>query len=50
MNDMSNIIFYNCKEMGHYAAQCPLKHGKRNHHAHATNVEEKKSKDEEYVL
>jgi hypothetical protein len=38
--------------MGHYAAQCLLKHEKGNnkYHAHVADVEEKKSKDEEYVL
>jgi hypothetical protein len=50
--DASKIRCYNCKEMGHYAAQCPLKHekGKKKHHAHAADVEEQKSKDEEYVF
>ena len=50
--DVSNIRCYNCKEMGHYAAQCPLKYekGKKKHHAHVADVEEQKSKDEEYVL
>jgi hypothetical protein len=38
--------------MGHYAAQCPLRHekGKKKHHAHVAYTEEKKSKDEEYVF
>jgi hypothetical protein len=27
-----------------------MKEGKNKHHAHATDVEEKKSKDEEYVF
>jgi hypothetical protein len=36
--DASKIRCYNCKEMRHYAAQCPLKYekGKKKHHAHAT--------------
>jgi hypothetical protein len=52
MKDASNIRCHNYKEMGHYARQCPLKHekGKKKYHAHATDVEEKKSKDEEYVF
>jgi hypothetical protein len=47
--DASNIRCYNYKEMGHYAAHCPLKYekGKKKHHAHIEYVEEK---DEEYVL
>jgi hypothetical protein len=47
--DASNIRCYNCKEMGHYAAQCPLKYekGKKKHHAHVADVEEQ---GEEYVL
>jgi hypothetical protein len=39
--------------MGHYAAQCPHKHEtgkKKKHHAHATSIEEHKSKDEKFVL
>jgi hypothetical protein len=27
-----------------------MKKGKKKHHAHATNAEEQKSKDEEYVF
>jgi hypothetical protein len=48
----SKIICYNYKEMGHYSTQCPLKHekGKKMHHAYTTDVEEKKSNDEEYVF
>jgi hypothetical protein len=47
--DASNIRCYNCKEMGHYATQCPLKieKGKKKHHAHVVDVEEQ---DEEYAL
>jgi hypothetical protein len=47
--DASNIRCYNCKEMGHYVAHCPLKKekGNKKHHAHVADVEEK---DEEYVL
>jgi hypothetical protein len=50
--DASNIRCYICKEMGHYATQCPLKHekGKKKYHAYIEYVEENKSKDEEYVL
>jgi hypothetical protein len=47
--DASNIRCYNCKEMGHYAIQCPLKYekGKKKHHAHVADAEER---DDEYVL
>jgi hypothetical protein len=50
--DASKIRCYNCKKMGHYAAQCPLRHekGKKKHHAHAIDAEEHKSKDEEFVF
>jgi hypothetical protein len=50
--DASRIGCCNCKKMGHYAAQCPLRHekGKKKHHAHATNAKENKSKDEEFVF
>ena len=43
-NDASKIRCYHCKKMGHYAAQCPLRHekGKKKHHAHAANTEEHK--------
>jgi hypothetical protein len=38
--DASKIRCYNCKKMGHYAAQCPLRHekGKNKHHAQAYNT------------
>jgi len=51
-NDASNIICYNYKDMVHYDAQCPLRHekAKKKHHAHAIDVEEKKSKDEDYLF
>jgi hypothetical protein len=54
--DVSKVRCYNCKKMGHYAAQCPHRNekGKRKHHAHATDTEEptsqKKAKDEEFVF
>jgi hypothetical protein len=50
--DASRIRCCNCKKMGHYVAQCPLRHekGNKKHHAHATNAEEHKSKDEEFVF
>jgi hypothetical protein len=37
---------------GHYVAQCPHRHekGNKKHHAHATDTEDHKAKDEEFVL
>ena len=37
--DVSKVQCFNCRKMGHYAAQCSHKHGrekKKKHHAHAT--------------
>jgi hypothetical protein len=51
--DMSKVQCFNCRKMGHYAAQCPHKHEKekkKKHHAHAADVEEHKPKDEEFVF
>jgi hypothetical protein len=50
--DMSRIRCYSLKKMGHYAAQCPHRHekGKKKHHAHATDTEDHKAKDEEFVF
>jgi len=50
--DMSKVQCFNCRKMGHYAAQCPHKHEKekekKKHHAHAVEAVEhsKESKDE----
>jgi hypothetical protein len=54
--DVSKVQCFNCRKMGHYAAQCPHKHEKekekKKHHAHAAEAEEhsKASKDEEFVF
>jgi hypothetical protein len=50
--DMSRIRCYSCKKIGHYAAQCPHRHekGKKKHHAHATDIEDHKVKDEEFLF
>ena len=50
--DMSKVQCFNCRKMGHYAAQCPHKHDKekKKHHAHAANAEEQKHKDGECVF
>jgi hypothetical protein len=54
--NVSKAQCFNCRKMGHYAAQCPHKHDtekeKKKHHAHAAEAEEhsKTSKDEEFVF
>jgi hypothetical protein len=51
--DASKVRCYTCKKMGHYSSQCPHKHEKgkkKKHHAHVADVEEHKSKDEEFVF
>jgi hypothetical protein len=51
--DVSKVRCYTCRKMGHYASRCPHKHEKgkkKKHHAHVADVEEHKSKDEEFVF
>jgi hypothetical protein len=49
--DVSKVQCFNCRKMGHYAAQCPHKHEKekekKKHHA---EEQSKALKDEEFVL
>jgi hypothetical protein len=51
--DVSKVQCFNCRNMGHYAAQCPHKHEKekkKKYHAHAVDVKEHKPKDKKFVF
>jgi hypothetical protein len=51
--DVSKVQCFNCRNMGHYAAQCPHKHEKekkKKYHAHEVNVEEHKPKDDRICI
>jgi len=51
--DILKIQLFNCRNMRQYATQCPHKHEKeekKKHHAHETDVEGHKLKDEYFLF